>query len=531
MPVIDFHPQMLDSLFIQDLKSYGLNKQGDIFQSQHLEKEIEQTKTKINALLQSLQLSLTNFEYSRDIHSMKGKEKEMWSLRHQLVFQVLHFVYATVFDESKLKDFSDNKRSFVADISKAKPNIKIGIFGAKTLTSDIDISFQVGSLERIPGVLSLLVAVFEDAFLKFTGRNSLSFDIEAYGELMYIDLKEKTLYFLDTYDFSMQDLNEIISSIGAGIIRNFINTQLHLKNIVRNIRRFNAFDVNVGPNAISLDSLITGFDFNFDEIKFLKSTLNNSEFLSIFDKPEWMKTSKLLVSQALKSYDETRETYYQKLNEAENLLSSNPNLMHSKSDKSVRIKLMNAIAVANLFRAESYVSSATNYHVVQKMQRKEVLENADECDLYMPKRKAQCALGTVGHIISMLEQCGFLMRYRKVCDVKEPKCIKKIDKYLIRFLDAFNGIVAQKYRRTILTPPPVPSPATAPASLSQQRPQSNQQLQQQPQRPQSNQQQHQRPQSNQQQHQQQQRPLSQQPQRYGGERKTKKKNTRHKRKD
>jgi hypothetical protein len=107
------------------------------------------------------------------------------------------------------------------------------------------------------------------------------------------------------------------------------------------------------------------------------------------------------------------------------------------------IKMLSLSSKADIFRAESYVSPITVMDVVRGKQDKQydvIATNPDLCKSE-PQKYAPCLIGPYGYIISILENLGYIMRFRLTfCTDKysAENCKHKInEKYLPRVKFSF----------------------------------------------------------------------------------------------
>lgn len=504
MPLVNFNQKSIIDGYEKDVNSFkNINKKQNTPPMPLIENvnTIEEMVNTMNSIIAKINGILTNngvsghaldwvnFEYSHDIYEIVLTERPMlWLLRHQLCYQILLFTFIILKNESLfnsifLKEFIKDgykittsvfKRGSESEIEK----FKLGIWGSINVTSDIDIGFQYSEPQnRTEGIISYVLKAFEDLFIYFTGKSTLKFDIEPYGDMMYFDIDQpngKTLssFYCDTTDFDNNDLIEMMPEIGASIIRNYIQSRIDLSIIKEDIRRFKINEpINEGNKKQAMQ-IINNFNFvnennnDIPEFSNLSTIIGVDIFKqnsinSIFQNSNytWIAESKKIAADYLLNiYDFTRIKYYNIVEKAENILSKNIIIFNGSNSntnntKQLRKELMKAIALALNYRAESHVSPSTIMHVVRVIQGNERLED-QTCDaMNYPKPKAQCSLGRIGYIISMIENLGFLMRFRLTyCYLrdKKDKCNSKINKYLPRFISGLlglNSIQIEKYNK------------------------------------------------------------------------------------
>jgi hypothetical protein len=425
------------------------------------------------------------FEYSHDINTVIKKDKEksnmLWGLRHKLCFQLLTITYVLLSNQSLFEIYYSDKqpkRVFKTEIAIDNlSKFKLGIWGSINVTSDIDIGFQYADIIRIPGAISHVVSIFEDVFLQLTGKNTLSFDIEPYADMMYMDYTNEnsvsiSKFYCNSTDFTVDDLiTYLMPAIGASVIRNYIQSQIDL-NMVKDIRRHKG-DVVDETTLSKLNADIANFKFAFSEMKILSESF--SDFKTILNNTSWNAEAIIIAKEYMENpYNKSRETYYTKVGEAEKILADNFAVLLSETstipDKQIRLNLMKAIAIALNYRAESYVSPSTVSHIVRVLQANEKLDSKSQCEEpKYPKSKAQCVLGKVGYIMSIIEQAGYLMRFRLTyCENNNPeKCKKKVDKYLPRLYNGLtNLLTGGEFEKLYLPGQASSSNVQAPQSVS-----------------------------------------------------------------
>ena len=507
MPLLNYNLQALTQGLRDDIQSFdslipdhvsytpALVTEFDTFSS--IQTTIEKYVSTMDVILQridtsnsgeKLSIKKKNFDYSHDIHTVKKIDPEaanqLWRLRHEIFFQILivtfHIasnqtlfedVYSIIF-ESRSTEIS--KRSFNENVTgDLLEKFKLGIWGTNSVTSDIDIGIQDSSIVgRVPGVIAYVVSIFEDLFLYVVGMSTLKFDIEPYADLMFIDedtnMGPVTRFYCDTTDFSFADLmncaenssSSIMANIGASIIRNFMQSQIDHDGI-SDCRRCSLVD-DCRMQIIDISRKIESFEFDNANMRELNLLKQNIIFQSLFDTSDeavkkWMMQAKAVsVDYLTNPYERSREMYYQKVATAEKIFSDNMDLLlrdtNKTNSKNTRREMILAISEALNYRAESYVSPSTVMHIVRSMQSKAA--EAISCDDIFPSPYARCALGPIGYIMSVLEQAGFLMRYRLTycedCSVPQSKipestckrdsCHKKMNKYFPRLQNGLLGL-------------------------------------------------------------------------------------------
>jgi hypothetical protein len=395
------------------------------------------------------------------------KQQRLWIARTYLVYQLLIVLTLSLQTEGLYNDIflSEATRgilaslglgnadmfsaAFRAEVTEFLPNIKLGIFGSLTPTSDIDIGFQYsGPSEGYAPCLAYIVSRFEMLFLIFTGKSCLDFDVESYADMITVpnpdpatQLASPDLFYLDTGKLTWDD-----SSTQRGLLPIAFNS------IVRNVM------IGLGiEQEFNLSGVISQFEAGApSELTSLKEDQAASDDFE---------ASKQTISAFLrKPYIEQIQAYYEAVDAAEQLKVTT---LQGKTKISELRKLTNekiinlivAIGQALTLRMESYTCSPTVVHVVRVLQAEaqskaasaissgkyETTTPSDVCELERKLQTPKCVVGKTGFILSALEQIGYMYRFHKTyCkDGVQPdhaKCIKKIGKYKIRLVHAMENI-------------------------------------------------------------------------------------------
>jgi hypothetical protein len=411
------------------------------------------------------------------------KQQRLWIARTYLVYQLLIVLtlslqnaklYNEIFLSEATKgilaslDLGDATMftaDFRAEVTAFLNDIKLGIFGSLTPTSDIDIGFQYSGLseEYVP-CLAYIVSRFEMLFLIFTGKSCLDFDIESYADMITVPNPDPDtqgafpdLFYLDTGKLTWNDetKTKLLPIAFNSIVRNAIiglglSAQISLDDVI------SLFDADISPvpavpavPADDSDAGVAGSQSQTYKMKIelvITSLKTDKIAISAFQQ------SKLTISEFLsKPYNEQIEAYYDAVVAAETLKVTT--LQKKTTIDQLRqltppeiIDLIVAIGKALTLRIESYTCSPTVVHVVrmlqadaQKIQKKyETSAPKELCDLTIRNLGvARCVVGKAGFILSALEQIGYMYRFHKTyCEggahSDTAKCKKKMDKYKIR---------------------------------------------------------------------------------------------------
>lgn len=476
---------------------------------------------------------IKDFNYLEHLHKLTENKNDvnkmlslkLWILRIILFYLLL--IYATyIFTNEEVfkKLYSDSpkpKRIFNEEVSSEIESFELGIFGSSKTTSDIDVGIRYVGTNDLTR-LGYVVSIVEDLFQTFIGvKNSLALDIEPYAD-MYILLNWDTctkeiypdMFFLNTSQLTDPDFKtDILPYVYASIIRNYIKSKYQentvpiehkdkikkelLKDIDTTVDIFDVvkkFDVNdlksynfkLGDNA-NLEDKNT---LILDKIKLMRKTefykyikdINTTAFDEGYD---------MTFDYMSKSYDDSREKYYEIIQGAEEILKSVRTQIYThfntekkeckeieniidpviELDKKNVTDCMKKIMHSLIYRQESYVCPSTITHIVRTIQAKSTT-NATACidtntlttvpniNIYT-SINPKCVIGDFGYIISALEQYGYLLRFysdycgeiqttsknalggsEHVKSLTDDTCIAKNKKYILRLVDAVNNMTS-----------------------------------------------------------------------------------------
>ena len=433
----------------------------------------EEIQTKINELKPKFEMD-GDPNYVDKISDVKDttKKQKLWIARTYLVYQLLIVLTLSLqnkelYDAIFLSYSTDDAVAmfvllFRAEVNAFLRDIKLGIFGSLTPTSDIDIGFQYSGLsaEYIP-CLAYIVSRFEMLFLIFTGKSCLTFDVESYADMITVPNTDPDpqgafpdLFYLDTGKLTWDDetKTKLLPIVFNSIVRNAkigvgLRAQIRLDDVVDTVNAAAAavpaaVDFDIGHEIISLKTDAIAIN------AFKQSNTTISEFLD-------------------KSYNNQIQAYYDAVNEAEELKVSK--LVEMTTIDQLRqltpqdiIDLIVVIGKALTLRIESYTCSPTVIHVVRMLQA-DAQKIAAEAVLLLERKYitsapkeicsltvrdlgvARCVVGKTGFILSALEQIGYMYRFHKTyCKGSahpDPiKCKTKFEKYKIRLDHAIGNL-------------------------------------------------------------------------------------------
>ena len=141
----------------------------------------------------------------------------------------------------------------------------------------------------------------------------------------------------------------------------------------------------------------------------------------------------------LKTYDERRTKYYEKLKEVE--------LMLKTSNNSTDIDFLKALCASQLYRQEGYICISTVLHVPRFMQACKDKDGKDGCKTTCSNDDTKltnpaCLQNVNTYLLSMIEQLGFIVRFYIEADgdIDDGHYQTKLKKYLERWNDAKSKI-------------------------------------------------------------------------------------------
>jgi hypothetical protein len=394
--------------------------------------------------------TLVGFDYSHEINYFLPKQQqELWLLRTQLFYQLVIIAIKIMNNQDLFNNVISQKypnRVFHPSISSELNKYNLGIFGSLTPTSDIDVGIQYAG-SSINNGLAYIVSVIEDAFIIFTGINSLLFDIELYADMMTItDRSGADVFYMDTTNFKKSHFLQMLPYVEASILRNYVTAMIEtadgtLVDIPTLITTFSYSDFF---NMLNTKQLINGGGQVDKLIKDIQS-----EYKTAFN--QLQEDSKALVNQYMTApYEVARQQYYDRVNAAELLVAEQRTAVLTDAlnlDPDVIVEIMKKVAEALIFRAESYTCPPTVMHVVRVLQAnielknlKYIVDYPTYCEGKIRSKKAFCNIREYGYLMSILEQFGYIYRFHLTyClnDRNPDKCKKKIDdKYIPRVTNA-----------------------------------------------------------------------------------------------
>lgn len=315
---------------------------------------------------------------------------------------------------------------------------KLGIFGSESVTSDIDIGvcYDVAyKVTKDSPKISDVVKHFEDCFVKLK-YTSLDLDVEMYGD--YLKKREKP------YLKANQNVYDTcLPYIVAGMLKNKLQAKYDQISGCHDIRR------SIKDHLGEEDKTVENRDAEQKEVSECPSGFkedvklipeNIKDFLphNLIDgrqtqitgfcdttlaasvEKDKLEAQTILDGYVKRNYNKGRTEYYNLLNdihcaysssfnETNNLLSNN-DILYEK------------ICKALVYRAESYITPSTVYHVVYEIQNKQKGLDLNDYD----------------YKISALEQLSYFMRFyhqyetetkeSEITEIKESEIAQKIDK-------------------------------------------------------------------------------------------------------
>lgn len=370
-----------------------------------------ENKTNYNTDIGTLDSTFTSFfgnKETKDYHVvLKNKDdegkKELWHKR------IIHFCSALKYVFEKI----GNDNPFV-----------LGIFGSESPGSDIDVGVSYkkdGPIDDNTKKISEVIKHFEDYFVyggKGKGKGegneihytSLDLDIEMYGD--YLKRKGEP-YLKCTKEAFDNSLPYVVAGMLKNKVQSYIDTGEGTCDIRRVIRaligdktdNFHGNDtiaelcktIDNNDNDETIENLKKNFvniaKKELDLSTITLPTMNNVARNQISNEIKKIKGhithykdtgGKELLEYLTKDYNEGREQYYDLLDKVHELYNNENN-----------DQLVEAISKALVYRAESYISPFTVYHVVYELQAGVPVRN----------------MTSHAYEISILEQLGYFMRF------------------------------------------------------------------------------------------------------------------------
>ncbi len=459
---------------------------------------VEELKSRITKITDQIsEISKTPFDTFDYPHQIKLFDaiiqKQLWCLRTLLFYQLLLNATEMMNNEELFNQVYQGyeiKRSFRKDIAANLKNYKLGIFGSITPASDIDIGIQYSGFNDLVG-LAYVVSIFEDSFLIFTGKNSLLFDIETYGDLVtFPDVRDQPLaesvggpecvnvrdvFPFDISAFNYDNFISVLPLVFAGILRNYViakKTTLSADAVANITELVNQFDID-DFLKVTEKTGTNMFDFLKKEVPSDDQAKMQEELTKAI-----AQAKTITINYMSSSYADSREEYYKLVQTAEaSLLAAKKQYFNTETVNMPNDELVNAVkSVSNalVFREESYINPSTVMHVVRVLQAN--ANNPKKYETVEPSycvtnrlTDAYCNIGQYGYIISMFEQLGYIYRFHITYCVLDPpghydaeKCDAKTKKYMDRFKNAMTLYAS------VRTPPPPTPPqlSTSPLSTS-----------------------------------------------------------------
>ena len=434
----------------------------------------EQLETEIKDLLNALNVALENKDYVSEIsHIEPSEQNKLWIDRTYLFYQLLIYATAMCTHETlyiaicipyyNTCGYTDTIFTFRKDITPdVLKKINLGIFGSLTPTSDIDIG-----LDGAP--LAYLVACIESMFFIFTGKSSLKWDIEVYGNLLTLpnpDYKSNDpnsnpdYFYLDTSKFTREHFKQILQPVISGMLRNIMLGRIEDEPI-------NRINNSLKKSSNTLLSLLENNTKTNKNTAF-KGMVNlldlfhtvDPELKNIFNNEKMFADAQEDALTYLKSANDDEKAalleYYRRINDAEQkqiaILTSIGNDLSKLLPEHI-VEILLAWEKAAIYKMENYISSPTIIHIVRLLQAQK--NNIHKYNTTTPLQycygkikslEPYCIIGKYGYVISILEQIGYIIRfYNRYCignhhNVK--KCKKKLDKYMDRVNDGIKRLQA-----------------------------------------------------------------------------------------
>jgi hypothetical protein len=434
--------------------------------------------------------ALNSRTYVEAISYQPSKQQEqLWIARTYLFYQLLIFL-TLILDDAELYNnvfniVEQQKNPFRQDIKNNLQYFKMGIFGSRTPTSDIDLGIQYsGNALKTPG-LAYIVSIFESLFVIFTHkpRGSLAYDIETYADMVTLPNPDKTdtehpdYFYLDSSNFTEAEFNRMLVCAGKSIARNILlaNKEVNNPNVSDTTKYEEVASKIEMALQIYINNKVEQCNTNGLSIEECTSaamqSVTNADIISkliLQNNANWLADGMTYMKNFIKlTYNEQRTLYYAAVNKAEQIKFDKTKGASleglGKLTPSDICDMMVSIGDALAYRMESYTCSPTVIHVVRILQASK--DNPNKYATVTPGQYCNgeivrlhldpfCSIGNYGYVLSALEQMGYIYRFwLTYCDnnsnghYDDAKCSKKLKKYFERYIDACD--VIKKYNPSI----------------------------------------------------------------------------------
>lgn len=425
------------------------------FEDLDLDIDLDNIGTITDKIKQNYNNNYFNFMHANPIDDLNAIEQCIeWIKREWIFYQLLVIVSKCIVDKKFFKQVF-NSETFREDIKNAIAHFKIGIFGSKNITSDIDVSISYSPYIKCSNDgnsvhtanpnygVAYVVKMIENIFQKILHVSSLALDIEIYADYsLIIDQYCQEKYYLDISSFEASNFQEMLPSIFAGIVRNYLKGTLdeaqqqeqNNKNEILDkckseiLTLFNGkykwFNGNAESKAAKAFNTFNKILTKYVNKQILKKAINDG-----FDK----------VQNYNNSFNKTK-IYYEKSKTAE--LESIRYINNPNKTNDDLTNLICEIGESLICREEGYISPLTVMDVVYNGQKNGNGNKEYEsqfCENAANKPDIHCLLGNFGYIISMMEQLGYLFRFYLIYSSQNREILldnqiySKITKYLTRF--------------------------------------------------------------------------------------------------
>lgn len=401
-------------------------------------------KTKINSIIDQITKTANNSEWKKfNYHNIYEYDSEiqekLWIYRTYICYQLL--IYLIQIASGEITDIGFKLFTLTSTISLDDlADCRLGIFGSITPTSDIDIGIQYSGTRTDLAFVWWLVCIYEDLYLNLCEKPSLDLDIETYADYISMPgkIKKQIFFYLSTAKFELRHFEQLLPFIGCSILRNAIIAE-------KAVSRF-----------FSLETFISNFTFPIIPDTSLPQY---SEIQKIWSKDTWKNQAKKIITESQTNYELQRNGYYKYAREAELSMLSLKKIYNESPyevptfDVNSICDLMMKISHALVYREESYICPPTVVHIVRILQASKHNTKKRICD---HPTEPDCSMGYFGYLMSMLEQVGYIDRFKKTyckyINFDKHKCDKKVKKYNDRYTDSIYQMHKLQLSKVITQP-------------------------------------------------------------------------------
>lgn len=363
---------------------------------------------------------------------MKEKEniddiakKQLWIYRTFIFYQLFVVLILVIENNELFNKIIGDRINFEDGVFDELEHCQLGIYGSINVTSDIDVGIRfINYNNQSKPILFYLVHIYEELFLVYFQKNTLDFDIEPYADMYVLNYDKKDHFFNTTHLTELPD--DLQKLAFASIWRNILlmDNKIEPSNL-HNFIQTVCIKLNVENYSLILNGILE------------ENSLNENLFAE--------GRNLAMGYMNLKNYDKKRQAYYKNTLVAEKEIIKYIKTPNQQNDLNIVVNLIYLIGMSLLFREESYVCVPTIMHIVNmgqaakehvKTKYKDILNKQNTqfsfCNEQAEYEKSNplCNMNEYGIVLSILEQMGYLYRFK---DSQE-----KVNKYISRLISGID---------------------------------------------------------------------------------------------